>query len=347
MISNPGSIRNLERYKQLYEHSKWYGLLPRGITPSDIDVVFDFKLRARMLFCEFTTACTTWDQKRVEAARKYDSQTSERRNYWGELAIWSERRIGELLIESKSVGTIKHGGDKKCTKQGVTLTPCSLIDLLGTETENEAKNISSRSQRLASHTSEAVEQAIEAIKADGEEVSKAAVKRKLVGAHVGHNSGENEWYTQSIHIEAARKVLGCIDLDPASSEIANKTVQATRFYTAKEDGLSKQWNGDVWMNPPYSSDLIGKFCEKLVLHVGDGSVTSAIVLINNATETNWFHTLASKATAYCFPKGRVRFVDINGELGAPLQGQCFVYFGDATNSFNNQFKSFGLVVKSY
>ena len=52
------------------------------------------------------------------------------------------------------------GGDR----QGVTMTPCTLVDLLGTETEIEAKNISSRSQRLASHTVEAVEEAIEAIK---------------------------------------------------------------------------------------------------------------------------------------------------------------------------------------
>lgn len=285
-------------------------------------------------------------RKRVEAARKYDSQTSERRNYWGELAIWSERRIGELMIEAKETGVVKPGRNKKA-KSPASVAGETLKEMLGTETDVEAQHISSRSQRLAEHATEEIEIAIESLKADGEEVSKAALKRKLVGAHVGHNSGENEWYTQSIHIEAARKVLGCIDLDPASSEIANKTVQAKTFYTAKDDGLAKAWKGDVWMNPPYSSDLIGKFCEKLVLHVEDGSVTSAIVLINNATETNWFHTLASKATAYCFPKGRVRFVDINGELGAPLQGQCFVYFGDATKSFNNQFKDFGLVVKAY
>ena len=79
-------------------------------------------------------------RKRIEAARKYDNQTSERRNYWGELAIWSERRIGELLVESKADGTIKHGGDK----QSASVAPCTLVDLLGTETDNEARHISSR-----------------------------------------------------------------------------------------------------------------------------------------------------------------------------------------------------------
>jgi ParB family chromosome partitioning protein len=248
-----------------------------------------------------------------------------------------------LLVESKADGAIGHAhSNQKNT------SPTTMAGLLGTETHAEAQHISSRSQRLASHTVEAVEEAIEAIKADGEEVSKAAVNRKLVGAHVGHNSGENEWYTQAIHIEAARNVLGCIDLDPASSELANKTIQAKRFYSAEDDGLSKKWKGDVWMNPPYSSNLIGLFCDKMVMHVSDGSVTSAIVLINNATETQWFHTLASQASAYCFPKGRVRFVDVNGVLGAsPLQGQCFVYFGTSVAMFKKQFSEFGIVVKAY
>ena len=34
---------------------------------------------------------------KIEAARRYDSENGERRNYWGELAIWSTRRVGELI----------------------------------------------------------------------------------------------------------------------------------------------------------------------------------------------------------------------------------------------------------
>jgi hypothetical protein len=64
MLFRPGAIQNPERYKQLYDHSDWYGVLPNRITPSDIDVVFDNKLNARILFCDFTSAFTLWKQKK-------------------------------------------------------------------------------------------------------------------------------------------------------------------------------------------------------------------------------------------------------------------------------------------
>src|SRR2546430_17584816 len=61
----------------------------------------------------------------------------------------------------------------------------------------------------------------------------------------------NEWYTPSKYIETAREVLGSIDLDPASCELANRTVKADKYYTKEDDGLSKEWHGNVWLNPPY------------------------------------------------------------------------------------------------
>lgn len=159
--------------------------------------------------------------------------------------------------------------------------------------------------------------------------------------HVSHNSGNNEWYTPAEYIDAARTVMGGIDLDPASSDTANATVRAARYYTAENDGLLNPWAGRVWLNPPYASELIGKFAERLVFHLSTEDVVEAIVLVNNATETAWFATLASCAAAVVFPRGRVRFWQPTGELGAPLQGQAVLYFGKNENGFLGEFKSFG------
>jgi phage N-6-adenine-methyltransferase len=176
-------------------------------------------------------------------------------------------------------------------------------------------------------------------------VEAAKAVREGKSPHVAHNSGNNEWYTPAEYIEAAREVLGGIDLDPASSDIANQTVQATHYFTAEVDGLAHEWSGRVWMNPPYSSDLIGQFISKLIQHYDEGKIEAAIVLVNNATETKWFQELAQNAYAICFPKGRIKYLDSSGTpANAPLQGQAFIYFGENADLFKAIFQQFGVVL---
>ena len=176
------------------------------------------------------------------------------------------------------------------------------------------------------------------------EKPKAVVSDVKKKPFVVNNTGNNEWYTPSKFIELARKVMGSIDTDPASSEKANETVGATTFYTAEDDGLTKTWTGNVWMNPPYSSELIAKFIEKIISE--RSNYKQAIVLVNNATDTAWFHDLASIGTAACFPRGRIKFNTPEKEVkGTPLQGQAIIYIGTMPEVFLHEFRTVGWVVR--
>lgn len=172
------------------------------------------------------------------------------------------------------------------------------------------------------------------------EVAQEQVKK----AHVSHNSGENEWYTPGQYIDAARAVMGGIDLDPASSEIANRTVQAVKIFTAQDNGLNQIWpEGRVWMNPPYAQPLIAQFSQRFAEEMAGGC--EGIALVNNGTETAWFQALANVSMAICFPRSRIKFLDPQGNPGAPLQGQAIIYSGPNADRFEAEFCKFGVVLR--
>lgn len=164
-------------------------------------------------------------------------------------------------------------------------------------------------------------------------------------------SSNNEWYTPHKYIEAARQVLGHIDLDPASCEEANKVVKADQIYTAETNGLAHDWYGHVWLNPPYSSpdgtpgrtgSLRGSlkpFVLKLIHEYSLCHVKQAILLVNSDTDASWFEPLY--AFPICFARKKVMF----HRPGLPNEGQffgtVFVYLGPYSSKFEEAFLPFG------
>lgn len=113
-----------------------------------------------------------------------------------------------------------------------------------------------------------------------------------------------EWLTPP---ELVKK-LGKFDLDPCAP-IRAPFYHAPNIYTNEDNGLSKQWAGRVFLNPPYGKGM-ELWLKKLKFH-GNG-----IAIIFARTETKcFFEHIWNDAHAVLFVKGRIKFYHISGTQG--------------------------------
>jgi hypothetical protein len=159
------------------------------------------------------------------------------------------------------------------------------------------------------------------------------------------SSESNEWYTPAKYIQAAREVMGGIDLDPASCKAANKVVEAKRFYDKQADGLNQPWSGRVWLNPPYGG-IAAEFVARLVAEYEAGNITAGIALVNaHCTDTNWFQLLWSHAL--CFTDHRIDFTSTDAKDSTSTHGSVFAYLGKKPESFAERFREWGAIVRAW
>ena len=110
-----------------------------------------------------------------------------------------------------------------------------------------------------------------------------------------------EWYTPPEVFET----LGItFDLDVASPIIRCPWIPARYSYDVVDDGLTSEWFGRVWMNPPYGKHIgsVEKWIRRFVDH-GDG-----VALTPSRTDAKWFHDLAPKVDALIFKQKRIKFL---------------------------------------
>lgn len=164
------------------------------------------------------------------------------------------------------------------------------------------------------------------------------------------NRDSDSWFTPKKYVDLVRKSLGTIDLDPFSSEQANEVIQATRFFDEKKNAFKQTWfaqPGTVFMNPPYSRQLINPSVDLFVSNWRAGNITQAIVLVNNATETRWFQNLLLESSAICLVSKRIAFENRDGKhVSGNTRGQVFLYFGNKNAAFKRNFKGIGAILKS-
>lgn len=159
-------------------------------------------------------------------------------------------------------------------------------------------------------------------------------EKKDIDNPVLYSSDSEEWYTPPHIIERVVSLFGSIDLDPCSNPGAPR-VPAAGHFTQLDDGLSKEWHGKVYMNPPYGREIV-KWIEYLCKQYESGNVTEAVALVPSRTDTAWF--LRMRDYLKCFVTGRLSFSD--NETSAPFPSVA-IYFGNNKQGFIDTFSDIG------
>lgn len=120
-----------------------------------------------------------------------------------------------------------------------------------------------------------------------------AVSRRM---DVHYSSATDEWSTpQDLFDQLNAEFHFTLDVC-ASAENA----KCQRFFSRETDGLSQQWRGVCWMNPPYG-DVIGDWVAK-----ARGSGVTVVCLVPARTDTAWWWDYARHGEVR-FLKGRLKF----------------------------------------
>lgn len=92
------------------------------------------------------------------------------------------------------------------------------------------------------------------------------------------------------------------------------------FFSPEDDGLTQEWAGTCWMNPPYGR-TISLWMEKAWREWRRG--VTVVCLVPARTDTAWWHDYAMKATEIRYIRGRLRFV--GGRSNAPFPSAVVIF----------------------
>ena len=159
---------------------------------------------------------------------------------------------------------------------------------------------------------------------------------------INQDSGDTEYYTPIEIVEAARAVMGGIDLDPASSETANKQIKAARIFTVETNGLIQEWHGRIWLNHPFSREGNPLWINKLISEISFGHATEACCITYAATSEKWFKPLLMRPQCFLCPRTNYFLPDGTKKKGV-TKGSVITYFGGNLNKFINEFQKFGVI----
>lgn len=180
-----------------------------------------------------------------------------------------------------------------------------------------------------------------------------------------HSHDSPEWYTPSPIVEAARRVMGRIDLDPASHPEANARIRARRIYTERDNGLILPWRGRVLVNPP--GGLVAEFWKKTLAEYAQPRLRELIWIGYSLEQIQTLQNVEGVDRLpieflTCYPRTRIAFVEnaakrrarfrklralgkVPNPRSQPSHGNYVTYLGLNGAAFRREFSQFGKVIR--
>lgn len=114
------------------------------------------------------------------------------------------------------------------------------------------------------------------------------------------SSKTDEWYTPQSFFDKYDNEFK-FELDVCADDLNHK---CSKYYTKKNDALTKDWKGICWMNPPY-----GRSINKWIKKAYDSAIKGATVvcLLPSRTDTKWFQDYCLMSNDIRFIRGRIKF----------------------------------------
>ena len=146
-------------------------------------------------------------------------------------------------------------------------------------------------------------------------ISPAAEHHALSSVHFSSATGD--WETPQVLYDELARIFGGFTLDPCAT-IDN--AKCAHFFTREDDGLTREWAGKVFMNPPYGRE-IGKWVKKAWGESLKGALV--VCLLPARVDTRWWHDYAARGHVY-FLRGRLKFGESRNSAPFP---SAIVTFG--------------------
>lgn len=115
-----------------------------------------------------------------------------------------------------------------------------------------------------------------------------------------NSSKKMDWGTPQFIYDQLDAEFG-FNVDVCAHELNHKCFN---YFTEDDDGLSLDWVGTCWMNPPYGRE-IGKWVQKAYEESLRGA--TVVCLIPSRTDTKYWHDYVMKAAEIRLVKGRIKF----------------------------------------